>query len=68
VIPEVEYEAAPCAEEDAILAWRIWVLHRAGYADDAAASLAESSDVDLHDAVRLLERGCPPATALRILL
>ena len=43
-------------------------LERAGYPSDAAAALAARHDVDLHAAVGLLERGCPPETALQILL
>ena len=34
----------------------------------SAAELAARADVDLHLATELLERGCPAATALRILL
>jgi hypothetical protein len=69
VIPEVEYETElRVDEEHAILAWRMWVLDRAGYGVDATATLAGRRDVDLHLAVDLLERGCPPETALRILL
>jgi hypothetical protein len=55
-------------EELNILAWRIWVLDRAGYGEGDAVLLASVRDVDLHLAVDLLERGCPPGTALRILL
>lgn len=55
-------------EELTILAWRIWVLDRAGYDEGDAVLLASVRDVDLHLAVDLLERGCPPQTALRILL
>jgi hypothetical protein len=38
-----------------------------GYPSDAALVLALDRDVDLHLAVSLLERGCPPDTALQIL-
>lgn len=55
-------------EELCILAWRIDVLDRAGYDEGDAAVLAAVRDVDLHVAVDLLERGCSPETALRILL
>jgi hypothetical protein len=55
VIPEVEYETVQhLDEEGAILAWRMWVLERAGYGDEAAAALAGSRVVDLHLAVDLL--------------
>ena len=55
-------------EELSILSWRIWVLDRAGYDEGDAVLLASVRDVDLHLAAGLLERGCPPETALRILL
>ncbi|HVD25566.1 MAG TPA: hypothetical protein VNB86_06180 [Gaiellaceae bacterium] len=48
--------------------WRSEELERAGYSHRAAGRLAARQDIDLHLAVRLLERGCPPDLALRILL
>ena len=48
--------------------WRRGELERGGYPPAAAAELAARHDVDLHAAVALLERGCPPETALKILL
>ena len=58
----------PVDETEAILSWRLWVLARAGYGAEHTMLLAGSRDVDLHTAVDLLERGCPPDTALRILV
>jgi len=55
-------------ETERIERWRVRELARAGYGADAAIELAGRSYVDLHLAVQLLERGCPPDTALRILL
>jgi hypothetical protein len=55
-------------ETERIQRWRADELERAGYDESDAAELAGRSDVDLHLAVELLERGCPPSTALRILL
>ena len=55
-------------QEAIVLEWRIDTLMRAGYGAEAAFDLAFSKDVDLHAAVGLVKRGCPPATALRILL
>jgi hypothetical protein len=54
-------------ESERIERWRAHELERAGYDAGAAAELASRHDVDLHLAVELLERGCPPETALRIL-
>lgn len=48
--------------------WRTEELQRAGYGRRAAGRLAARHDVDLHRAVELLERGCPPELALKILI
>jgi hypothetical protein len=55
-------------EAERIERWRHEELERAGYSPEDAAELAARSDVDLHTAVRLLEQGCEPELALRILL
>ncbi|HZO62828.1 MAG TPA: hypothetical protein VFB35_07590 [Gaiellaceae bacterium] len=55
-------------ESERIARWRAEELERAGYSPDEAAELAARSDIDLHLAVDLVERGCPTGTALRILL
>jgi hypothetical protein len=48
--------------------WRAEELMRAGYDPAGAADLAARLDIDLHSATGLLDRGCPPDLALRILL
>jgi len=55
-------------EEQRIERWRCEVLERAGYNAAGAALVARRHDVDLHRAVELVERGCAPALALKILL
>jgi hypothetical protein len=55
-------------ELDRIEHWRIEELERAGYGHRAAWRLAARHDIDLHAAVRLLQRGCTPELALRILI
>ena len=55
-------------ETERIERWRAEELERAGYEPRAAGRLAVRHDVDLHAAVELLERGCPPDVALKILL
>jgi hypothetical protein len=55
-------------EEDAVVRWRFDALVRAGYGWGSALRLAKRRDVDLHVAERLAHDGCPPETALRILL
>jgi hypothetical protein len=48
--------------------WRLEELRRAGYDAESAAVIAVSHEVDLHQAVELLERGCSVDLALQILL
>ena len=55
-------------EMERIERWRAEELERAGYEPRAAGRLAVRHDVDLHTAVELLQRGCPPQLALQILL
>jgi len=55
-------------EHDLVRRWRFDELARAGYPPSAALVVSGRSDIDLHAAVRLLRRGCPVETALRILL
>jgi hypothetical protein len=47
--------------------WREERLLRAGFAADLAASLASDCAMDLHAMIELVERGCPPDLAARIL-
>jgi hypothetical protein len=56
------------SEEELVFRWRLEQLEEAGYPSRVAGELAARRDVDLHFAVGLLQRGCEPATALRILL
>jgi hypothetical protein len=55
-------------EAERIERWRAEELERAGYEPRLAAKIAVRHDIDLHLAVDLLGRGCPPDLALRILL
>jgi hypothetical protein len=54
--------------DSAIFDWRLSELTRAGYSPADAKLLASDTEVDLRAAERLLVQGCPPATAVRILL
>jgi hypothetical protein len=51
-----------------IVDWRLAQLLRAGYGSEHALTIAVRTEVDLHRAVALVRAGCPPETALRILL
>jgi hypothetical protein len=55
-------------EVERVERWRTEALENAGYDPDSAALLAARHDVDLHRAIEMVERGCSPETALRILL
>jgi hypothetical protein len=55
-------------ETELIQAWRAEALERAGYTPAEAAEVAVRTDIDLHQAIGLLERGCPAELALQILL
>jgi hypothetical protein len=63
-----ELETLYFTEIERIEQWRHQELERAGYDSESALVLAASHDVDLHDAVRLLKRGCTVDLALQILL
>ena len=47
--------------------WRRHVLRQAGFEDSLAWRLAAEAEVDLHDLLKLVDRGCPPELAARIL-
>jgi hypothetical protein len=63
-------ELAPMGvpEERCVVRWRFGQLLKEGYDRRQSSQLARRRDVDLHLAVRLRRDGCPPDTALRILL
>jgi len=63
-----QVEESSIQEVDVVVAWRFEELLRAGADAGSALVLAGHTEVDLHEATRLLERGCPPALALQIML
>ena len=67
-MPTADTGIAQETEAERILRWRADELERAGYDRRNAVELARRQDVDLHRAIELLESGCPPELALRILL
>jgi hypothetical protein len=46
--------------------WRRHVLQQAGFDHTLARELAADGGVDLHDVLKLVDRGCPPDLAARI--
>jgi hypothetical protein len=53
--------------EDQLGSWRRDQLVRSGFPHDLATSVARDARFDLHALIELVERGCPPDLAVRIL-
>jgi hypothetical protein len=54
-------------EHERVERWRAEMLERAGYSAQQAAELASRTDVDLHHAIGLIEKGCSAEVAVQIL-
>jgi hypothetical protein len=54
-------------ERDDVIAWRRTQLLRSGFPVRVAGRVAHDGCYDLHRLIELVERGCPPELALRIL-
>jgi len=52
---------------DEVVVWRRTLLSAAGFADALADQVARDSAYDLHGLLELIDRGCPPHIAARIL-
>ena len=65
---QTELHVLEDTELERIERWRAEELERAGYGTRAAGRLAARHDIDLHLAVELLDQGCPPELAIKILL
>jgi hypothetical protein len=50
-----------------VVRWRREQLVGSGFAPALAARVAENTEYDLHALIELVERGCPPELAVRIL-
>jgi hypothetical protein len=50
-----------------VIAWRVDRLRAAGFDRRLARRIALDGRYDLHALLDLLDRGCPPALAIRIL-
>lgn len=50
-----------------VITWRLCRLQESGFAHDLAAQLASTPAVDVHALLQLVDRGCPPELAARIL-
>ena len=54
-------------EAERVERWRTSELMRVGFPGDDAVVLGARFDVDLHDAIALVQHGCPVHLAIRIL-
>jgi len=54
-------------ESSSVVAWRAERLLAAGFERELAEILAADAPVDLHALLELVDRGCPPGLAARIL-
>ena len=55
-------------ETERVERWRAEELTRAGFDSSVAIELALNGEIDLREAVSLLERGCSAELAVRILI
>jgi hypothetical protein len=62
---QTSYDTHP--EFGAVVGWRRGRLLAAGFVPELAARLARDCRIDLHSVLDLIDRGCPPALAARIL-
>jgi hypothetical protein len=53
--------------DDDVVAWRRRRLRTAGFLPDLADAVARDGAMDLHALLELVDRGCPPHLAARIL-
>ena len=67
-MPAAQDHLTEATELERIERWRADELIRVGYDAEQAMTLAVRHDIDLRAAASLLEKGCPPDLALRILL
>jgi hypothetical protein len=58
--------STPSSEQD-LIGWRQEVLRRSGFGVELASCLATDRLIDLHALIELVEQGCPPTLAARIL-
>jgi hypothetical protein len=64
----VDHEPPPVARVPRdVLLWRRDLLTAAGFCDELARQLAGDPAYDLHGLLTLVDRGCPPHLAARIL-
>lgn len=63
----MQTETTPDTSVDQVLRWRRAQLTECGFSRSLAAELADDPRYDLHALIELVERGCRPDLAARIL-
>jgi hypothetical protein len=58
--------SSPAGEPARWIGWRVERLRAAGFPPALARQLARDNRIDLHDALELVDRGCRPDLAARI--
>jgi len=66
-MPSPSHHAAELLDHEPVVLWRASRLREAGFAAQLAEALARDCAYDLHALLNLVDRGCPPALAARIL-
>ena len=64
---DMQTKTANARDHDRVVRWRRDQLVQAGFPRALAATLAENQHYDLHALIELVERGCRPELAVRIL-
>ncbi len=66
-MPSLRHDAIERPDRDSVVLWRIDRLAEAGFGLELADALARDCAYDLHALLSLVDRGCPPVLAARIL-
>lgn len=66
-MPSLRRDAIERPDRDSVVLWRIDRLEEAGFGLAIADALARDCAYDLHALLSLVDRGCPPILATRIL-
>lgn len=66
-VHQLRVGTAVASERSDLIAWRRTQLLRAGFPPPLAACVAHDGGYDLHRLIELVERGCGPELAVRIL-
>ena len=61
------HDQAEAQASSGLVAWREARLHLAGFDHEAASQLAREEAIDFHALLDLIDHGCPPHLAARIL-